>query len=95
MKKRHGTNCNIYRLQDAWAHYADPDGYNFQTRSGSVMQPGTTAYNRRCVTLQRAALRDACVVIPRSIKTPAALAALAVKVGNLHGFDAKLGNYRR
>lgn len=91
---KHGTDCNIYRLQDAWVHYHDPDGHNFQTRSGRVMPPGSRAFNKRAVTLQRAALRDACVAIPRSVKTPAALAELARKVGNAHGFDVTTGTYR-
>jgi hypothetical protein len=73
-------NCNIYRLQDVYYYLFDPDDH--------------AVSRRRQIPEARKALRDACVVIPRSVRTKADLWKLAKQAGDAKGFDAHAGVYR-
>ena len=98
-KRKHGTDCNIYRLQDVYSYVVDPSAVDLnhppysplRTPKGQPLRG--KARERRVMALARRALHDACVSVPRSMKTPSELLALAEKVGNAHGFDVAAGEY--
>lgn len=89
----HGKNCNIYRLQDVHYYVNDPNGYDLETPRGRPLQG--KARQKRVVAMCRKALHDACVSIPRSVKTEGQLLALAKRVGDAHGFDVAAGEYKK
>lgn len=82
--------CNTSRLQDVFEYSHGENPREYFPRQPRV---GTKARATMVMAAQRRALRDACVVIPRSAKTSDALVSLAIKAGNARGFDVRSGQY--
>ena len=85
--------CNTYRLQDVHTYIDNPWDFReyFRTRQGKQMKAGSKAFQSKLMSISRLALRDACVSVPRTAKTPEALRELATREGLKRGFNARLG----
>lgn len=71
--------CNTYRLQDVHTYIDYPGDFReyFRTPAGKQMKVGSKAFQSKLISLSRLALKDACVSVPRTAKTPEALRTLA------------------
>jgi len=85
--------CNTYRLQDVHEYIDNPGDFReyFRTPTGKSIKKDSKAFQSKLMALGRRALKDACVSVPRTAKTPEALRELATREGFKRGFNARLG----